>query len=310
MKVSEIMTRDPQTAQFDSTLEEVATLMKDQDVGAIPVIDEENELAGVITDRDIVVRCIAEGKDPSDTTVEEVFSEDLSTIGPEAEVEEAAHLMAEKQVRRLPVVEDGKLIGMISIGDISVKHDERESGKALQEISQGVKQNSASNGKKRSRQGAQTSEAKSRGNVQSGGTRAENAVAKEFEENEEYDLEFSDEDMNAISGSEAEQGRQGANMKSARGRQTGSARGRDTSASKRQPNPGTLPSAKDQHNMKSGMEGSRRSEANAGKRSPQGITSRSSREESKRQGRVVSIRDDAKAGSSRRRATASRRKTG
>ncbi len=295
MKVSEIMTRDPQTAQFDSTLEEIATLMKDQDVGAIPVVDEDQELAGIITDRDIVVRCVAEGKDPSEITVEDVLSEDLSTVEPDTDVQEAARLMAEKQVRRLPVVEDGKLVGMISIGDISVKHDERESGKALQEISQGVKQNGSRSEKK---------------NAQSGGTRAENAVARKFEENEEYDLEFTDEDVDAISGSEADDGRRGANLKSARGRQTGSSRGRDTSISKRQPSPGTLPSAKEQHNMKSGVEASRKIDGKSGQRNKQGVTNRASKEESARQKRVLSIRDDAKAGSSKRRASVHRRKTG
>ena len=95
MKVSEIMTRDPKTAQLDSTLEEIAALMKDEDVGAIPIVDDDDELVGIVTDRDIVVRCVAEGKEASDTTVEDILTEELTTIEPDADVQQAARLMAE-----------------------------------------------------------------------------------------------------------------------------------------------------------------------------------------------------------------------
>src|SRR5256885_11288101 len=197
MKVNEIMTRDPKTAQLDSTLEEVAVLMKDENVGAIPIVNEDEELVGIITDRDIVVRCVAEGKEASDTTVEDVLSEDLTTVEPDSDVEKAARLMAQKQIRRLPVVEDGELIGMVSIGDISVKHEDDETvGETLQEISQGVKQNGRSTKKNTGRRAADGRG--SSDNRQSGGTRAENAVAREFEENEDYDLELTDEEEDAI----------------------------------------------------------------------------------------------------------------
>ena len=131
MKVNEIMTRDPKTAQLDSTLEEIAALMKDEDVGAIPIVDDDDELVGIVTDRDIVVRCVAEGKEASDTTVEDILTEELTTIEPDADVQQAARLMAEKQIRRLPVVQDGDLIGMVSIGDISVKHEDDETAGEL-----------------------------------------------------------------------------------------------------------------------------------------------------------------------------------
>ena len=114
MKVSEVMTTEVETVQMNSTLEEAASIMKVENVGAIPVVDEDDDLVGIITDRDIVVRCVAEGKDPADTNVEEVLSHELETIEPDVDVEEAARLMADKQIRRLPVCEDGELVGMIS----------------------------------------------------------------------------------------------------------------------------------------------------------------------------------------------------
>ncbi|MBV9610627.1 MAG: CBS domain-containing protein [Acidobacteria bacterium] len=136
--VREIMTSEVEIASPDTTLEEVATIMKAEDVGAIPVV-EDGELVGIITDRDIVVRCVAEGKDPSETSVEDILSEDLETASPDMDVEEAVRLMSQRQIRRLPVVEDNRLVGMIAIGDIAVKGDEQAAGDALEEISEGVK---------------------------------------------------------------------------------------------------------------------------------------------------------------------------
>jgi predicted transcriptional regulator len=114
--------------------------MRDEDTGAIPIVEDE-QLCGIVTDRDIVIRCIAEGKDPAEITVDQILSEDLETIDPDADVQEAADLMARKQIRRLPVVEEGCLVGVVSLGDIAVKHeDEQAAGEALQEVSQGVKE--------------------------------------------------------------------------------------------------------------------------------------------------------------------------
>ncbi len=138
MKVRDIMTTGVEIAAPDSSLQEIATLMKNEDVGAIPIVDG-NELWGIITDRDIVVRCIAAGKNPSQTEAQEVLSEDLETVEPDDDVQEAGRIMAEQQVRRLPVVEDGTLVGMVSIGDVAVKQSERTAGKALEDISEGVK---------------------------------------------------------------------------------------------------------------------------------------------------------------------------
>ena len=139
MKVREIMTADVVKATPDTTLEEVATMMKETDTGAIPVVDD-NALIGIITDRDIVVRCVAEGKDPAECTAEDIVSENLETVEPDDDVDEAAQIMAHRQIRRLPVVEDGRLVGMLSLGDIAVKESEDTAGNALESVSEGVKQ--------------------------------------------------------------------------------------------------------------------------------------------------------------------------
>lgn len=140
MKVRDIMTSEElATATLDTTLQEIASMMKTENVGAIPILDEEDNLAGIITDRDIVVRAIAEGQDPASCTAEEILSEELHTIEPDAGLEEAADLMARHKIRRLPVVEDSMIIGMISLGDISVKAEDEKAGEALGDISEGVK---------------------------------------------------------------------------------------------------------------------------------------------------------------------------
>jgi signal-transduction protein with cAMP-binding, CBS, and nucleotidyltransferase domain len=136
------MTTDVATAEPDTTLEEIAVMMRDLDTGAIPVV-EHGELLGIVTDRDIVVRCLAEGKDPTEVTVDEVISEELETVEPDDDIEEASRLMAQKQIRRLPVCEDGRLVGVISLGDIAVKHSEEIAGDTLESVSQGVKQKRA-----------------------------------------------------------------------------------------------------------------------------------------------------------------------
>ncbi|HWR36151.1 MAG TPA: CBS domain-containing protein [Clostridia bacterium] len=164
MKVREIMTTDVMTADPDTTLETIATMMRDEDVGAIPIVDDD-ELVGIVTDRDIVLRCIAEGKDPAETTATDVLSEDLETASPDTYAEEAAEIMSRQQVRRLPVVEDGQLVGMVSIGDIAVKErDERVSGGALEGVSRGVRKSTGS--------------AKSSGKKQPGGRSERSAQAK------------------------------------------------------------------------------------------------------------------------------------
>lgn len=139
MKVRDAMTERVAAATPDTTLREIAGMMKAGDTGAIPVVDD-GELLGIVTDRDIVLRCVAEGHDSSEITAEEIVSEDPETIDPESDLDEAIQLMAMKQIRRLPVVDKGQLVGMLSIGDIAVKRgDPEETGRALKDVSQGVK---------------------------------------------------------------------------------------------------------------------------------------------------------------------------
>ncbi len=139
MKVRDVMTERITKAEPETTLEEIAMMMKTENTGAIPVVDED-ELIGIVTDRDIVMRCVAEGGDASEMTAEDLITEDVETIDPDADVEEALELMSHRQIRRLPVVDNGELVGMLSIGDIAVKQgDQEESGRALKNVSQGVK---------------------------------------------------------------------------------------------------------------------------------------------------------------------------
>lgn len=140
MKVRDVMTADVVTASPDTTLEEIATMMKNEDTGAIPIVDED-ELLGIVTDRDIVIRCVAEGRDPSEVSAEDILTDDLDVVDPDTDVAEALDMMGRRQIRRLPVVADGALVGMISIGDLAVKQgDEQDTGEALKDVSRGVKE--------------------------------------------------------------------------------------------------------------------------------------------------------------------------
>jgi len=141
MNVRKIMTTDITKATPENTLVYVATMMRDEDIGSLPIVDG-NGLIGIITDRDIVIRAIADGKDPSTTKVEEVLSEELESVEPDTDVTDAADLMASRRIRRLPVVEDGQLVGMVSLGDIAIKHEDSTAAYALEGISEGVKTSS------------------------------------------------------------------------------------------------------------------------------------------------------------------------
>jgi CBS domain-containing protein len=125
-KVREIMAENPSTAEMESTIEEIATMMKEKDVTAIPVIDEDGELMGLVTDRDIVVLCIAEGHDASECRAEDIIRVHLKrgaarSASLEMDEAEAALIMSENQLQCLPVLEKGRLVGTISWGDIGKK---------------------------------------------------------------------------------------------------------------------------------------------------------------------------------------------
>ena len=134
-KVSDVMTSNPQTISPSTPILEAARLMRDEDVGPLPIV-EGSRLVGILTDRDIVVRTVAEGKDPQSTTVGQIASKQLVTVDPEQGLDEAARLMAKHQVRRLPVCEeDGRLVGIVAQADLALETSEQQAGKVVQEIS-------------------------------------------------------------------------------------------------------------------------------------------------------------------------------
>ena len=117
-----------------------ARLLSRHNVGALPVCGEDGGLRGIVTDRDIVLRCVAAEEDPVKTQVRDIMSRNCAVVSPEDDIRLAGRLMAAGQVRRLPVVEQGKVIGMISLGDLARTHScDMEAGKALAEISEQVK---------------------------------------------------------------------------------------------------------------------------------------------------------------------------
>ncbi len=138
MRCREIMTSSVRTATVEMPLSEVSVLMRDGDMGSVPVMAGDR-LIGIVTDRDIVVRAVAEGKPPT-TPVSEVMTTAIFSVGPDDFVFEAIRLMGDKQVRRIPVVnEDGSLAGIIAMADIALgMEDEREIAETLEEISSGV----------------------------------------------------------------------------------------------------------------------------------------------------------------------------
>jgi CBS domain-containing protein len=138
MNVRDVMTSNPRTVSPGDSIQAAARIMKDEDTGVVPVV-ENGRAVGIVTDRDIVVRCIAEGGG-GDRAVREIATTDIVSVKPGDSTHDAEKLMSERQVRRLPVVEDGRLVGIISLGDIAVKEGrDRRSGETLENISQGVK---------------------------------------------------------------------------------------------------------------------------------------------------------------------------
>jgi CBS domain-containing protein len=134
-KLSDIMTKNVDVVSPLDNVFEVAVKMKQDGVGVIPVC-ENGQLLGVITDRDIVIRGVAE-KRPGSTKVTDIMSEDLYTGSPDMNLEEAANLMSEKQIRRLPVIENNKLVGIVSLGDLAVhKESDTTAGQVLSEVSE------------------------------------------------------------------------------------------------------------------------------------------------------------------------------
>lgn len=135
MQIREIMTEDVKVIQPDTSVKEAAAIMKDLDVGVLPVTNGR-ELAGILTDRDIVIRSTAEGSNPEEVKAGDIISRDVAMCHDNDTVETAAERMRENKIRRLPVVDrDNQLVGIVSLGDVAVEADESMAGETLEEIS-------------------------------------------------------------------------------------------------------------------------------------------------------------------------------
>jgi signal-transduction protein with cAMP-binding, CBS, and nucleotidyltransferase domain len=120
--VREVMTVDPVTLSKDSSVIDAARLMKDRDIGDV-ILVENDRACGIVTDRDLVVRIIAEGRNPASAKVGEFCSEALETVRPDDEVGKAVAVMRERKIRRLPVTDNGRPVGVISLGDLAEERD-------------------------------------------------------------------------------------------------------------------------------------------------------------------------------------------
>jgi CBS domain-containing protein len=133
--IRDVMTDNPRTLKADATLVDAAKIMRDEDTGIVPITDGDT-LNGVVTDRDIVVRAIADGKDPGSLKVSDPASKELVTFDPQQSLDEALRLMAKHQIRRLPVVEeDNRLVGIVAQADIARAGDDARTGEVVQQIS-------------------------------------------------------------------------------------------------------------------------------------------------------------------------------
>lgn len=136
MKVRDIMTKDIVLLDCGSSVLEAARLMKHHNIGCIPITKDAEKVVGMITDRDIVLRMVSYNKSPEKEIVDHVMTENIYSVEPSAEVDQALKLMKKQQIRRLPVIENGNLVGMVALGDFAVESDyNTETSEALAEIS-------------------------------------------------------------------------------------------------------------------------------------------------------------------------------
>jgi CBS domain-containing protein len=133
-KVADVMTQRPRAVTPQTPLNEVAQVMESDDVGAVPLV-EGDRLVGIVTDRDIVVRAIAKGKDPKGIPASEVSSRELVTVHPDDDLSDALELMARHQVRRLAVTDDERLVGVVSQADVALQAKDKKTGEVVESIS-------------------------------------------------------------------------------------------------------------------------------------------------------------------------------
>jgi CBS domain-containing protein len=136
--IREVMTPDPACVKADDLLIDAAKSMSQGDFGAVVVVNDDGSVRGILTDRDIVVRAVAESKDPAATVVSEVFTTEPTTLSPDDSLDEAVNALRESHVRRLPVVEGSDVVGIVSIGDLAQARDEKS---ALADISSAAPNN-------------------------------------------------------------------------------------------------------------------------------------------------------------------------
>lgn len=140
MEVQRIMSTKPISISGEESAAVAARLLSRHNIGALPVCSKEGKLRGIVTDRDIVLRCIAPGEDPKHTPVSDIMTRRLVWVDIRDSCDTAARLMASRQIRRLPVQEDGRLVGMVSLGDLAKLRDfSTEAAEALSEISENIR---------------------------------------------------------------------------------------------------------------------------------------------------------------------------
>jgi len=140
MVVSDFMTKNVVSVSTDESVALASRLLSRHNIGALPVCSRDGALRGMVTDRDIVLRCVAAGKNPEETTVDKIMTKSVASVAPGDDISHATEVMSSAQVRRLPVVENGQLTGMLSLGDIAWRPEcDMEAAHALSEISSNVK---------------------------------------------------------------------------------------------------------------------------------------------------------------------------
>lgn len=139
MKIKDVMTESITCIKLNANVEKAAQLMKKLDIGSLPVCDNDQLLVGMVTDRDIVLRCVALGEDPKTLLVQDIMTVNPIAGDPEMDVDEAGRIMGDNQIRRLPIVDDGELVGVVSLGDLATKPNLKdEAGDILSEVSEPV----------------------------------------------------------------------------------------------------------------------------------------------------------------------------
>ena len=140
MQVRDLMNPSVVSITPDESASLAARLLSRHNLGSLPVCGEDGGLRGIVTDRDLVLRCVAAEEDPNQTPVKDIMSRNCAVVSPDDDAREATRLMAAKQVRRLPVLEEGKVVGMVSLGDLATSHRcDMEASKALSDISENIK---------------------------------------------------------------------------------------------------------------------------------------------------------------------------